>query len=211
MRGLLYSLIVAVCLVSCQKEIDNYAAGSSGGNGNGNGNGDGSLTGTWQFAGVSAETVTSNEFSYLGTTQKVLGVFSYTSGNNTGTVSFTENSMTTKDVGYTITGDVTTYLYEDYVLMDSVSIPTAYDFVVLNSTVPYVRVTADSLYFPEGGFTLDTADPDPSSEATGVRIEFSGNTLKLKQNTLKDSVYVEDGIAYRLRISAIGEMTLKKP
>jgi len=209
MRTLFLLLAAVLCFTSCQKEIDDTIGGSNNNNGGG-GNNNSSIIGTWDFVGLNAQTHTTNEFDFMGFNSKAVAVFNYASTNNTGTVSFTDNTMSSNGMAYTVSGDITTYGYEDGVLTDSVTTPTDMDFSVTNSTVPYVRVNSDSLYFPEGGFSIETADGSSPSEPTGLQLHFNGDTLKLTQIIFKDSTSTENGINYHIQINATGNILLKK-
>jgi hypothetical protein len=208
MRTLFLLLAATICFASCQKEIDDTIGGSD--NNNGGGNNNSSIIGTWDFVGLNAQTRTTSEFDFMGFNSKALAVFNYASTNNTGTISFTDNTMSSNGMAYTVSGDIITYEYEDGVLTDSTTTPTDMDFSVTNSTVRYMRINSDSLYFPDGGLSIETAGGSSPSEPSGLKLHFNGDTLKLTQVIFKDSTSSDNGINYHIQINATGNILLKK-
>src|ERR1044072_3852177 len=181
-------LMATGMFTACQKEISD----SIGGNDTGNDSTANMLIGDWNFLSMQAETQGITELFYLGISEKAVALFDYTTENNKGTISFTDSTMISNGISYTVSGTIKTYAYENGVLTDSLQ--TTYDttYSVANEAKKYILVNADSVYFPQGGFSI--ASDTLISPASGARLGFSGNNLTLLQSSFRQTTQMVSAI-----------------
>ena len=153
---LLACLFAVMVIVSCKKS-------SSPQNSNG-------LIGNWNFLYIKANTTASITVSGISN----VTVANYTSQSNTGTATFTADSMALKNLAYAINTNATAYQYMGSTLIGSSTVPFNVTVPSTTETVAYKVIGSDSLYFPGGG-------PVPGS-GSGGRFTIKGDTLNIAIN-----------------------------
>lgn len=93
----------------------------------------------------------------------------------------------------------------------STSYPFSYTIPASNSAGQYKIVGSDSIYFPQGGLTVNI-DGTGSYETVGNggHFSFSGNLLTITQNVTKDSTFEDSGEAYHMIETANASIVLEK-
>ncbi|MEP6466616.1 MAG: hypothetical protein ABJB05_09930 [Parafilimonas sp.] len=206
-------IILIIGTVSCQKGITDSIDSSNNGGDNNGGNGSdssNSIIGTWDFIKLNAQTQITNESDISGISAKIVAVMGYTSINNSGTITFDASNMTATGLTYGVDANITTYTYQNNLFQDSLIQATSFELPATTSTVNYKMITSDSLYFPEGGFTVQTSTPTVQSAPSGGRISFSGDTLILNQNLAFDSTSTANGIVSHITGNVMANIFMKK-
>ena len=135
MKFTLLSLIgLSLVIVSCHKS--NNGPGSSA-----------QLVGTYKFLYLSAQTQSISQVSGGGQNEKTVTNTNYKTTQNTGTVTFTADSLASKGVGYSANTTSNSYIYDNGVLTDSISLPFSFSYPASNSTTKYDVIGQDSLFF----------------------------------------------------------------
>jgi len=162
MRRTLIVVVVCSCLValSCQKSAQPPASNA--------------VTGTWNLVSVNVQsrmtTVKSGDTS--------ISYPNYITQHNTGTITFTIDSMAMNGIGYTVDTTFYTYFYLNGIIVDTVSSPLIGTVPATSTGSPYKMVNTDSLYFPNSGAFPIGVGASPT-QGQGVQFVVSGDTLRL--------------------------------
>ena len=177
--------VLATLLISCQKEVslqDLGGQGNGGGTNNPPGSNNGSITGTWNFVGLSAHTRSTVMVSAGGMQMKTVTVSDYDGKNNTGTITISASDFAFTNIGYSIDTTMHAKFYMDGVLVSDLEQPFEMVSPPTSHTTAYTRNNNDSLTLANGVFTM--TDPSPSAPTAtgplGMRIGWAGDTLLLK-------------------------------
>ena len=203
---LLISLAILI-VSSCQKKIDHLKEPGEGGDETINILD--SITGTWNFISINAETQSDIEFNVQNITQKTTDYLSYTTLNNAGTITIDDSTMTSNGLTYRILSAIKSYTYQDGVLIDSAQSPINLTFSESVSTCYYKLIGTDSIYFPKGGFTNIAASRIRTNQNIS-RLTLNGNTLTLNQNIYTDSTQIVSGTSYRTIQTGTAVITLQR-
>ena len=189
-------LSIVILIAFCTKEKDNVNSASA-------------IDGTYKFTSVSASTNSTLTDAYGG---KMVTTSDYTSINNAGTAIFNNGSLTATGLTYTVDAQAKNISYEDGEILDSSSYPFTFILPPSNSVGQYKIISSDSIYFPQGGLTspVDGSNPYQSTTGGGGRYKFSGKTLTITQQYLKDSTFTESGETYNMKQSATTSIILEK-
>jgi hypothetical protein len=165
--------LTLLCLIGCSFLVfschkSNDAGGSSA-----------QLVGNYKLLYLSLQSQSVNQVSGGGQTQKTVTNTSYTTVQNTGTISFTKDSIASKGVGYTANWTSIGYVYQNGSLIDSVSIPFSITIPPTNSATKYDVIGSDSLYFHGGYLTAGIGGGSTIAPPSGGRYSFKGDTLFL--------------------------------
>lgn len=197
---------IAIAVTSCGKEqsIDT-STGSTGGTG---GTGSASVLGTWNFAGLSANTKSDASETDGTDVVRALTTADYTTTNNKGTVTFATNTFTGTGIGYDLSTTASVKFYTNGVLEDSLDMPFAYTFPPSNSSGSYKLVGTDSLYFTGGFITigLDSMESKP----IGYKYTIAGNKLTLTSKFTNTFQEDDNGIIATVKQSADITVVLQK-
>jgi hypothetical protein len=186
---LLLAAFFALFIISCQKEIQSESgipagnAGSTPGTPNGSTGSASDLLGTWKFVSLQVKSKTTNLTNAGGAVMKAQSEAEYTTTNNGGTITFDATTMSTKNLTYTVNATVLTTMYENGVLLNSLSLPLQSILPPSNSTGQYTRISADSLYFPSGA--IFSGGVNGASEPSGAKISFVQKKLLLTQSIVQ--------------------------
>lgn len=222
MRGRNFLLLIAAfvsVLVACQKEVSD-----EGGNNPGSGalpidslpnqgdtsHGSNTVVGSWKLVSVQGTGAQTAEFSQAGIGIKAVTVTNFTSGNNGGTVTFDSTTMTANGITLDINTTASTYLYQNNVLLDSLTNPLNQSVPPQDATSGYTKIGADSLNFVDGSFLNALTGGLLPATPTGCKVSFSGNIMKMI--IAYDAVTTEDyqGIPATITIHMVLVATLQK-
>ena len=169
-----------------------------------------SEVGSWKFISVQATGSQTATFSQAGIPLKAVTATSFTTQNNSGTVTFDNSTMTATNVTFSVNTNATTYIYQGTTILDSLPTP-------LNQTVPpqsatsgYKKIGTDSLNFQNGGF-LDVLTGGLLPNApNGCKVSFNGNTMKM--TIVYDTVTTQDfqGIPAKVTVHMVLVVNLQK-
>jgi hypothetical protein len=173
--ALLTILLFSVFLFSCKKSNSSTSGG-----------GGGSVQGNWKFLYLTAQTQGTATVSGVTDITKS----TYTTTDNSGTFSFTADSVVVTNLTYTANFSAEAYTYLGSTLLDSLSEPLSETIPATNESTAYKQIGNDSLYFPSGGFSAGGSMG--TTIASGARYVISNDTLKINQQLN----ITEQGIAY---------------
>ena len=131
-------------LTACQKEVDLQDLGGSG---TGTGTNNAVITGNWNFAGLSAKTNVAISVSQAGHDVKAVTTSEYSSQNNIGTLTITNNQFIFVGIGHTVNGAANVKAYLNGILFDNTDEPFDEITPPADNTLDYVRNNNDSLSF----------------------------------------------------------------
>ena len=166
------------------------------------------IEGTYNFKLMSVKGST----SILGSSgDKAVTVSDFSSINNGGTVVFNNGTITAQAFTYTVDTTAMLYLYDGDDVIASSSYPFSYTIPASNSVGQYKIVGADSIYFPQGGLTVNIDGTGPyETVGNGGHFSFSGNLLTITENVTKDSTFEDSGETYHLVETATASILLEK-
>ena len=102
MKKIFFALLViftTLFFVSCQKSTDSPSSPAD-------------IKGTWTFVSMSATTNTTAEATQSGESNKSVTTSSYTTENNTGTMTIDASTMTSNNISYTVNTTAKAYMYK---------------------------------------------------------------------------------------------------
>jgi len=162
-----FSLIVcAIVIVSCHKHND------VGGNSS-------QLVGNYKFVYLTLQAQSTTQESAGGQTEKAVTYTNYKTVQNTGTVTFTNDSIMSKGVGYSVNTTSTSYLYENGALTDSFPMPLTFTYPVSSSATKYDVIGQDSILFHGGYFMTGLGGSTTIAPPSGGHFSFKGDSLFL--------------------------------
>jgi len=136
------------------------------------------LTGTtWNFVDLSSNAnLTATESGLIS--GKIVDITDFTTIDNSGTITFTADSMSGSGIGYTIDTTYTTYTYVGST-SDTVTTPYTTTIAPTSSSTSYQLIGSDSIYFGAGTpFSVSLYAGD-TIKIEGAHFSISGNTLTL--------------------------------
>lgn len=202
----LLACISALLLISCQKEL---TMESSQGFGPGQGGANNTLQGKWKFIGMYAQTQAIVELNDGVDVLKTITASEYNTKKNTGTMEIDAVKMTNTNFGYEIDTLARGLVYENNVLVDSLSLPLNFVLPPSSSVSPYTKVSSDSLTFPPGQF-VSMGTSSPLSQPTGVKLKFQGDKLLMTVNVAVTDVQSVFGITQTKKETAKVVLTYQK-
>ena len=163
---LLSLTVLCLILSSCHKNND--APGNSG-----------QLTGNYKFLYISLQAQSTGQQSGGGQTLKTITNTNYKTVGNSGTVTFTKDSIFSKGVGYTANTISSSYVYENGTLTDSLSFPLVETYPPSNSSTKFDVIGQDSIVFHGGYLFTGLGGNTTVAPPSGGRFSFKGDTLFL--------------------------------
>ena len=163
---LLSLLALSLILNSCHKNND--AAGNSG-----------QLAGNYKFVYISLQAQSTGQQTGSGQTLKTITYTSYKTTNNSGTVTFTKDSIFSKGVGYSANTISKSDVYENGTLTDSFSFPLVQTYPPSNSSTKFDVIGQDSIVFHGGYLALGLGGNTTVAPSSGGRFAFKGDSLIL--------------------------------
>ncbi|HEY4286498.1 MAG TPA: hypothetical protein VGN00_05315 [Puia sp.] len=161
---LLSLIATSLILGSCHKNND--APGNSG-----------QLAGNYKFLFVSLQAQSTQQESGGGQTEKTITYTNYKTINNSGTVTFTQDSIFSKGVGYTANTTLKAIVYENGTLTDSLTLPFSQTYPPSNSSTKFDVYGQDSVAFHGGYLTTGLSGGTAIAPPSGGRFSFKGDTL----------------------------------
>lgn len=137
------------------------------------------LVGNYTLLYLTLQAQSISEESGGGQTQKTVTYTNYKTTQNSGTVSFSTDSIFSKGVGYTINTTTNSYVYQNGVLSDSISLPFSLTYPPSNSTTKYDVIGQDSILFHGGYLMTGLGGSTTVAPPSGGRFSFKGDTLFL--------------------------------
>jgi hypothetical protein len=135
------------------------------------------LTGTWNFVDLSSNAnLTATESGLISA--QLIDITDFTTIDNSGTITFTADSMAGSGIGYTIDTTYTTYTYVAGT-GDTVTTPYTTTISPTSSSTSYQLIGSDSIYFGSGTpFSVSLYAGD-TVKIEGAHFSISGTTLTL--------------------------------
>ena len=162
------------------------------------------LTGTWNFVDLSSNgNLTATESGLISA--KLIDITDFTTIDNSGTITFTADSMAGSGIGYTIDTTYTTYTYIEGSAGDTVTTPYTTTISPTSSSTSYQLIGSDSIYFGSGTPFAVSLYAGDTIKIEGAHFSISGNTLTLT-STIDQAGNVTYVTAYT---SAIGHADQK--
>jgi len=161
---LLSLIVLSLILNSCHKNND--APGNSG-----------QLTGNYKFLYTSLQAQSTAQQSGGGQTLKTITYTNYKTINNSGTVTFTQDSIFSKGVGYSTNAISNSYVYENGTLTDSISFPLVETYPPSNSSTKFDVIGQDSVVFHGGYLFTGLGGNTTVAPPSGGRFSFKGDSL----------------------------------
>jgi hypothetical protein len=131
------------------------------------------VSGNWNFVNMNSQT---QVFAVVGG-DTTITFSNYITQNNSGSISFTIDSMSVNGLAYSVSSTATTYAYYQGVAYDTLSTPFTSSLPATSVGAGYKLIGNDSLYFPNGG--LLPTGISSTSQGQGARFVISGDTLRL--------------------------------
>jgi len=190
--------------------VDFSNSNSGGGNGGGGGSNNSSITGDWNFVGMSAHTYSSVTVVEGGDQLKSVTVSDYNTKNNSGTVKITSTQFISTNLAYSIDTIMNVKTYLNGSLFDDTDLPYVFSAPASSSTSNYTKINSDSITIV-GAFG---APSGPSGSIptgpVGVKISWAGDTLLLKVASSFTQTITQGGVPATLIGSVTGITKLKR-
>jgi hypothetical protein len=139
--------------------------------------GSGRLSGDYKFLYLSLQAQSTAQEIGGGETLKTITYTNYKTVNNSGTVTFTKDSVFSKGVGYSVDAVSNSYVYENGTLTDSFPLPLAQTLPGYSSSTKINVIGQDSIAFQGGYLGLGLGGTTPLASPGGGRFSFKGDTL----------------------------------
>jgi len=191
--------LIALSLIfsSCHKNND--ASGNSG-----------QLTGNYNFLYISLQSQSTGQQSGSGQTLKTITYTNYKTINNSGTVTFTQDSIFSKGVGYSANAISNSYVYENGTLTDSLSFPLVQTYPPSNSSTKFNVIGQDSIAFKGGYLAMGLSGSTTIAPPSGGRFSFKGDTLFLTSKFSQTASQNAGGVSVSQSASGIAVIALRK-
>jgi len=193
-------LCLVVCsglFFSCHKSND--AGGNSG-----------QLAGNYKFAYINVAVQSVSQTSAAGQTEKSVSNTNYKTTQNTGTITFTKDSIIAKGVGYTANWVSTGAVYENGVFIDSISLPFSFTYPPSNSSTKFDVIGKDSIYFHGGYFMTGLGGGTTIAPPSGGRFSFKGDTLLIISKVNQTSTQSISGMTVTQTASGVATLAMLK-
>ena len=203
MKKKYYLIAVLILFAACQKGIEPFEDTGSTPTGT-------DIKGTWNFISLTGHTQSITSYADSGIGYKTLTNSDYVSSNNTGSITFSDSTFNSTNVGYFVNSMLYGYNYQNGVLIDSTQMPFSITVDSSNSSGSYKLIGSDSIYFPSGSFISVSGSAPTQSEPSGGKINITGNTLTITQLLNKDTTEQISGLPYRLTETGTFDVLLQK-
>ena len=208
LKGLLLVGSVSTILIACQKEVNFQDLAGSG-----TGTNNTVITGNWEFVGLSAKTNVAINVSQAGQGVKAVTTSDYSSTDNTGTLTVTNNQFIFVGIGHKVNSVANVKTYLNGILFDNTDEPFDVVTPAADNTLDYVRNNNDSLTFTNAVAVL----PDPSGGVApipagpmGARINLKADTLTLVTKYAVSNTITQGGVPVVIDAKMEGIMKFKK-
>jgi hypothetical protein len=162
----LSAVLVILTMGACKKSNSNSGSSTN------------PLTGgTWNFVDLSSNAkLTATESGFVS--GEIIDMTDFTTIDNSGTITFTADSMSGSGIGYTIDTTYTTYTYAGST-NDTVTTPYTTTVAPTSSSTSYQLIGSDSIYFGSGTPFYVSLYAGDTVKIEGVHFSISGSTLTL--------------------------------
>jgi hypothetical protein len=161
-------LVLSFCLlfsVACKKSNHSSNSGSN------------PLVGSWTFVGETTNADITSSISIGPITAQVINLIDFRTINNSGSLTFTSDSLDAVGVGYSIDTSYVTIESAGGVSDTSVS-PLTATVKATDTASSYQLIGQDSIYFPNGSpFAMNIDSIQPPIKINGGHFTISGATL----------------------------------
>jgi hypothetical protein len=179
-------------------------------NNSGNNSGSNPLTGSWNFEGETTNADITSTATFGPISVQVVNLIDFRTIDNTGSLTFTSDSLDAVGVGYTIDTTYTTYTISALVTDTSVS-PLMTTTPPTNTSVNYQLIGQDSIYFPNGSpFALNVDSIQPPIQINGAHFTISGSTLTITSTLNQSGNETVNGISLPTTGTISSVITLSK-
>lgn len=163
---------------------------------------------TWNFVNLSSNAnLTATESGLVSA--KIVDLTDFTTIDNSGTITFTTDSMSGSGIGYTIDTTYTTYTYVGST-GDTVTTPFTTTVAPTSSSTSYQLIGSDSIYFGSGTpFSVSLYAGD-TIKIEGAHFSISGNTLTLTSTIDQAGSVIYEGITAPSVTQITSKITLSK-
>lgn len=204
---LLTAIVFSFAIVSCQKEVDDFAS-SSGNTTANNGSTTGDIRGAWKFVNFRVKSVATNEVSAAGMTVTTVTTSDYTSEKNSGTIVIDAANMSYTNLSYDMNTIAYAKVFENGVLLDTFSVPMHASVPATSNKAAYTRIGSDSLYFQSGNiFSNGNSQASPPG---GAKIKFEQDKLYILQKVNQTEKTTDQGQTLTSVTQAEVTVTLQK-
>jgi hypothetical protein len=190
-------IALSLILNSCHK--NNHAPGNSG-----------QLTGNYNFLYISLQSQSTGQQSSGGQTLKTITYTNYKTINNSGTVTFTQDSIFSKGVGYSTNAISNSYVYENGTLTDSLSIPLVQTYPPSNSSTKFNVIGQDSIVFKGGYLATGLGGSTTVAPPSGGRFSFKGDTLFITSKVSQTASQTSGGVTVSQSASGVAVIAMRK-
>jgi hypothetical protein len=193
----LSAILVILTMGACKKS-----------NSGGNSSSTNSLTGTWTFVDLNSDgNLTATESGIIS--GKIVDITDFTTIDNSGTITFTADSMSGSGVGYTIDTTYTTYTYVGST-NDTVTTPYTTTVAPTSSSTSYQQIGSDSIYFGSGTPFYVSLYAGDTVKIEGAHYSISGDTLTLTSTINQAGNVTYEGITAPSVTQITSKITLSK-
>jgi hypothetical protein len=176
-------IAIAVCLLICAAcKKSNHSAGPN------------PLPGTWTFDGETTNADITSTASFGPISVSVHNLIDFRTIDNTGSITFTTDSLELAGVGYTIDTTYTT-ITNTGVTIDTTISPLMTTANPATESFSYQLIGQDSIYFPNGSpFALNVDSIQPPIQIHGAHFTISSTTLTFTSTLLQSGNETVNGI-----------------
>jgi hypothetical protein len=187
-------LSIVICFVSCSKDNNSTATSS--------------LSGSWNFKGIHANTWNSAQDVEAGIIFKDVTTSDYTTTGNAGSVSISGNIMTGTGIAYSADMLMLVTEYQDGIVTDTFSTSLPFSIPPTNSSSTFEIIGTDSIHFI--GSSLIGSGGSGTPAATGAKFSIAADMLTLTTNVVQDKIIDTLGTTITQHETATVVTTLQK-
>jgi hypothetical protein len=158
--SLFMSALAVLFFASCKKD-----SADTGGSANQE------MLGNYKFVSLTANTTSIKTINDGSSSEKSITRSTYTTTDNSGTLSFEPTKIISKDLAYTVNTTASSEIYEDGVYVDTYDVPFLFTVTPSSATSEYKWVTKDSLYFTSGSMFYNGSTVNTGGDGAKVRLE----------------------------------------
>ncbi len=205
LKPLAFLAFIAIIANSCSKEksIDTNGSNPSSGTG-------ADIRGDWRLVSIAGSSTVKDSFDLGGMKYVGNSIYSYTSKSASGTYTITATEFIGKNIAYDADGKLMMDVYLDGQLINRIDTITPVTVPPTNSSAPYIKQGADSLFFTGGGVITVQGSPTSAVVPGGLKYKLEGNKLTLTMNQVTNETVVENGVSIVRKLNASANIVLQK-
>jgi hypothetical protein len=198
-RSTFFAIVICLLAIGACKKSNH--SGSSGPN---------PLTGNWVFDGETSNANTVSTIQLGPISAKVINLIAFRTINNTGSLSFSGDTLNVIGVGYSIDTSYTT-ITSTAGTNDTTVAPLTATTAAVDTAYTYQLIGQDSIYFPNGSpFSFNVDSVQPAIQIKGAHFSISGTTLTFTSILNQSGNETVDGITAPTTASIKSVITLTK-